>query len=58
LGCCMAGEMNDRIFLWFLLTENRREKGPHLQNTFCTTANLFLNCWGKSFLFLLTVPVM
>jgi hypothetical protein len=59
LGCGMAGEKNDRIFffLCFLLPGNMR-MGPDLQYVFYSTANLFLNCWSKISLFLLTVPVM
>jgi hypothetical protein len=46
------------FFLWFLLVENTCKEGTRSAIHFCPTVNLFLNYWGKRFLFLLTVPVM
>jgi hypothetical protein len=38
VGCGMAGEKNDRIFLWFLLVESTREKGTR------SAIHLMSNC--------------
>jgi hypothetical protein len=55
----MAVEKNDSFF-FFVISSHRKHvrSGPDLQYTLCPTANMLLNCWGKNFLFLLTVPVM
>jgi hypothetical protein len=48
-GCGVAGEKNDRIFLflWILLAENTCKKRSDLQYIICPTANLFLTAGIK-----------
>jgi hypothetical protein len=46
------------FFCDFFSWKTQARRGPDLQYISCPTAYLFLNCWSKSFLFLLTLPVL